>query len=180
VSDDAGLLLFVYGGCTFKVAAGALWSQVKPGSRAVRSQADFYTLRYGKPYFDYFLRGFMHKFDGELPLRETRMPRFAVLRERLRQRNARGYSTSGSGYHPALGTQQIVDAEVKRFVEDGYTTAQKVIRENIDDLHAIAKALLDFETLTGDEITDLLAGKRPVRESVIEPTTPRSSADSSR
>ena len=93
-----------------RVAAGALWSQVKPGSRAVRSQADFYTLRYGQPYFDYFLRGFMHKFDGELPLRETRVPRFAVLRERLRPRNARGYSTAGSGYHPALGTQQIVDA----------------------------------------------------------------------
>ena len=39
-----------------------------------------------------------------------------------------------------------------------------------------ARGLLEFETLTGDEITDLLAGKRPVRESVIEPTTPRSSA----
>ena len=37
----------------------------------------------------------------------------------------------------------------------------------------LAKGLLEFETLTGDEIKDLLAGKRPVRESVIEPTTPR-------
>ena len=40
----------------------------------------------------------------------------------------------------------------------------------------MAKGLLEFETLTGDEIKDLLAGKRPTRESVIEPTTPRSSA----
>jgi len=35
---------------------------------------------------------------------------------------------------------------------------------------------LEFETLTGEEIKDLLAGKRPSRESVIEPATPRSSA----
>ena len=40
----------------------------------------------------------------------------------------------------------------------------------------LAKGLLEFETLTGDEIKDLLAGKRPMRESVIEPPTPRASA----
>ncbi|HWD57729.1 MAG TPA: hypothetical protein VG308_05580, partial [Stellaceae bacterium] len=36
--------------------------------------------------------------------------------------------------------------------------------------------LLEFETLSGDEIKDLLNGKPPVRESVIEPAGPRSSA----
>ena len=61
-------------------------------------------------------------------------------------------------------TQKIVDEEVKRFVEEGYQTAQTVIRENIDDLHTIAKALLEYETLTGDEIRDLMDGKPPVRE----------------
>ena len=40
----------------------------------------------------------------------------------------------------------------------------------------LAKGLLEFETLTGDEIKDLIGGKRPMRESVIEPTTPRGSA----
>jgi cell division protease FtsH len=40
----------------------------------------------------------------------------------------------------------------------------------------LAKGLLEFETLTGDEIKDLINGKRPVRETVIEPSTPRSSA----
>jgi cell division protease FtsH len=40
----------------------------------------------------------------------------------------------------------------------------------------LAKGLLEFETLTGDEIKDLLMGKRPTRESVIEPATPRTSA----
>jgi cell division protease FtsH len=36
--------------------------------------------------------------------------------------------------------------------------------------------LLEFETLTGDEIKDLIQGKRPTRESVIEPIAPRGSA----
>ena len=40
----------------------------------------------------------------------------------------------------------------------------------------LAKGLLEFETLSGDEIKDLLDGKRPMRESVIEPPTPRASA----
>jgi cell division protease FtsH len=40
----------------------------------------------------------------------------------------------------------------------------------------LAKGLLEFETLTGDEIQDLLKGKKPNRESVLEPTTPRTSA----
>jgi cell division protease FtsH len=65
--------------------------------------------------------------------------------------------------HMSDETQQIVDAEVKRFVEEGYTTAQRVIRENIDELHTIAGALLEYETLTGDEIRDLLNGKPPYR-----------------
>ena len=43
-------------------------------------------------------------------------------------------------------------------------------------METLAKGLLEFETLTGDEIKDLLLGKKPNRESVIEPTTPRGSA----
>jgi cell division protease FtsH len=70
--------------------------------------------------------------------------------------------------HMSDETQQIVDAEVKRFVDEGYQTAQKVIRENIDELHAIAQALLEYETLTGDEIRNLLNGQPPVRDDGAE------------
>jgi cell division protease FtsH len=75
-----------------------------------------------------------------------------------------GRSMMQRNTHMSDETQKVIDEEVKRFVDDGYKTAQKVIRENIDDLHAIAKALIEYETLTGDEIRDLLNGKPPVRD----------------
>jgi cell division protease FtsH len=70
---------------------------------------------------------------------------------------------------------QKIDAEIRRLVETGYEEAQQILTEKRADLETLAKGLLEFETLTGDEIKDLLMGKRPVRESVIEPTTPRPS-----
>ena len=73
-------------------------------------------------------------------------------------------------------TSRKIDGEIKRLVEAGYAEAQHILEEKRGDLETLAKALLEFETLTGDEIKDLLAGKRPSRESVIEPTTPRGSA----
>ena len=54
--------------------------------------------------------------------------------------------------------------------------ARKILEAKRADLETLAKGLLEFETLSGDEIIDLLAGKKPNRESVIEPQTPRSSA----
>ena len=53
-------------------------------------------------------------------------------------------------------TAKKIDSEVKKIVEAGYDRAKKVLTEKIDDLHKIAKALLVYETLTGDEIRDLM------------------------
>jgi cell division protease FtsH len=73
-------------------------------------------------------------------------------------------------------TVQKIDTEIRRFVEEGYNQATKILTEKRADLEALAKGLLEYETLTGDEIIDLLKGKKPNRESVLEPTTPRASA----
>jgi cell division protease FtsH len=73
-------------------------------------------------------------------------------------------------------TAQKIDAEIKRLVEAGHEEARRVLEAKRADLETLAKGLLEFETLTGDEIKDLLEGKRPIRESVIEPSTPRGSA----
>src|SRR5437870_12120425 len=68
-------------------------------------------------------------------------------------------------------TSRKIDGEIRRLVEAGYAEAQHVLEDKRPDLETLAKGLLEFETLTGEEIKDLLAGKRPVRESVIEPVT---------
>jgi cell division protease FtsH len=73
-------------------------------------------------------------------------------------------------------TAQKIDSEVKRLVEQGYKDATRILTEKHDYLETLAKGLLEFETLTGDEITDLLNGKKPNRESVLEPSGPRTSA----
>jgi len=67
-------------------------------------------------------------------------------------------------------TVQKIDSEIKRLVEEGYKEATRILTEKRADLEALAKGLLEFETLTGEEIVDLLKGKKPNRESVLEPT----------
>ncbi|MGK6318478.1 ATP-dependent zinc metalloprotease FtsH [Sphingomonas sp. DT-204] len=52
-----------------------------------------------------------------------------------------------------------IDAEIKRIVEQGLNRAKEVLTKHIDQLHTLAQALLEFETLSGDEIKRLLAGE---------------------
>ena len=58
--------------------------------------------------------------------------------------------------HMSEETAKKVDIEIRKIVDKGYERAKKVLTEKIDDLHKLAKALLTYETLTGDEIEDLI------------------------
>ena len=60
-------------------------------------------------------------------------------------------------------TAKLIDLEIKRLVVNGETSARKIISSNIKDLHIIAKGLLEYETLTADDIDLLLRGKKPKR-----------------
>ena len=53
-------------------------------------------------------------------------------------------------------TAKKVDAAVRTIVDKGYERAKQVLNDKIDDLHKLAKALLIYETLSGDEIRDLI------------------------
>ena len=53
-------------------------------------------------------------------------------------------------------TAKKVDAEIRKIVDKGYNKAKKILTTKIDDLHKLAKALLTYETLTGEEIENLI------------------------
>ena len=61
-------------------------------------------------------------------------------------------------------TQQAVDEEIKRLVEEGYETAKRILTEKKKELDILAEGLIMYETLSGEEIKDLLEGKIPTRD----------------
>ncbi len=61
-------------------------------------------------------------------------------------------------------TARKIDSEVKKLVQGGYDEAKRILTDRIADLHIMAKALLEYETLTGDEIINALKGIAPVRD----------------
>jgi cell division protease FtsH len=73
-------------------------------------------------------------------------------------------------------TAQKIDSEIRRLVETGLTEARQILTAHAADLEALAQGLLEYETLTGDEIRNLLAGKPPVRETQEEAASTKSSA----
>ncbi|MFZ0694756.1 MAG: ATP-dependent zinc metalloprotease FtsH, partial [Alphaproteobacteria bacterium] len=60
-------------------------------------------------------------------------------------------------------TAQIIDEEIRKFVEASEKRARKILTDHLDDLHKVAKALLEYETLSGDEVRALLRGEPIVR-----------------
>jgi cell division protease FtsH len=53
-------------------------------------------------------------------------------------------------------TNKLIDEEIKRLVEEGLKRAEDILTDQEDKLHLLAQALLEYETLTGEEITQLM------------------------
>jgi cell division protease FtsH len=73
-------------------------------------------------------------------------------------------------------TAQKIDSEVRRLVEAGLKEAREILEARRADLETLARGLIEYETMSGDEIKDLLAGKPPVRGEPAEAPQPRASA----
>jgi cell division protease FtsH len=61
-------------------------------------------------------------------------------------------------------TARVIDEEIRRFVEEGEQTARTILTEHIDELEAIAKGLLEYETLSREDIDTLIRGEPLVRD----------------
>ncbi len=74
---------------------------------------------------------------------------------------AEGYSGRTAGFSVSANTKELIEDEVKRFIDEGYATAYKIISENDEEFERLAQGLLEYETLTGDEIERVMRGEPP-------------------
>jgi len=58
-------------------------------------------------------------------------------------------------------TMQKVDKQIRKIIDDQYATARKLIEDNQDKMHAMAKALLEWETIDAEQIEDIMSGRDP-------------------
>ncbi|MBT8142666.1 MAG: ATP-dependent zinc metalloprotease FtsH [Gammaproteobacteria bacterium] len=58
-------------------------------------------------------------------------------------------------------TQKVIDAEIRDLVDRNYQRAEKILKENEDKLHAMAEALMTYETIDAGQIADIMAGNEP-------------------
>ena len=77
-------------------------------------------------------------------------------------------------------TARLIDVEVRRIVENGERRARQVLTEHLDDLHKVAKGLLEYETLNAEEVNALMRNE-PIRQGGgdVGPTKPRSTIPTS-
>lgn len=83
------------------------------------------------------------------------------------------YSSQRGGSVRSDHTSELIDSEVKRIVDEGYNVAKAILTKHLKELHLLAKALIEHETLSGSQIKNLLAGKdlNAEAEAAVEPTT---------
>jgi cell division protease FtsH len=70
-----------------------------------------------------------------------------------------GYQGSTGGFSVSAETKTLIEAEVKALIDEGYDLAFKILTEKSVEFERLAKGLLEYETLTGDEIRKVIAGE---------------------
>ncbi len=70
-----------------------------------------------------------------------------------------GYSGNTAGFSVSTQTKELIEEEVKTFIENGYEEAKRILTEKKDEWERLAQGLLEYETLTGAEIKKVMAGE---------------------
>ncbi|MCK8484749.1 ATP-dependent zinc metalloprotease FtsH [Aliiroseovarius sp. S2029] len=76
---------------------------------------------------------------------------------------AEGYSGNTAGFSVSAHTKELIEEEVKRFIQEGYETAFKILTEKKEEWENLAQGLLEYETLTGEEIQRVMRGEPPTK-----------------
>ena len=74
---------------------------------------------------------------------------------------AEGYSGNTAGFSVSANTKELIEEEVKRFIQEAYETAFKILTDHNDEWENLAQGLLEYETLTGAEIQRVMDGEPP-------------------
>ena len=79
------------------------------------------------------------------------------------QEAAAGYTPNGGagGFSVSAATKELIETEVKRIIDEGYATAYRLVEENEEEFERLAQGLLEYETLTGEEIQRVIRGEPP-------------------
>jgi cell division protease FtsH len=72
-----------------------------------------------------------------------------------------GYSGNTAGFSVSANTKELIEEEVRRFIEDAYKRAYQILEEHKDEWERLAQGLLEYETLTGEEIKRVMNGEPP-------------------
>ena len=74
---------------------------------------------------------------------------------------AEGYSGKTAGFSVSANTKEMIEEEVQKFIQDGYDWAVQIIKDKDVEFERMAQGLLEYETLTGDEIKRVMDGLPP-------------------
>ncbi|MDF1670285.1 MAG: ATP-dependent zinc metalloprotease FtsH [Roseovarius sp.] len=84
-----------------------------------------------------------------------------------------GYMGNGAGgFSISAHTKELIEGEVKRMIDDSYDTAFKILNDRKEDWERLAQGLLEYETLTGEEIERVIRGEPPEDDSSDAGNTP--------
>ena len=89
-----------------------------------------------------------------------------------------GYSGQTAGFSVSAATKELIEEEVKRLIDEGYEKAYQIITDNMEEFERLAQGLLEYETLTGEEIERVIRGEPPHSEDDDETPSDSGSAPS--
>ncbi|MBY6069214.1 ATP-dependent zinc metalloprotease FtsH [Leisingera aquaemixtae] len=72
-----------------------------------------------------------------------------------------GYSGNTAGFSVSAHTKELIEEEVKRFIQQGYEKALEILKDKTEEWERLAQGLLEYETLTGEEIKRVMNGEPP-------------------